>query len=634
MQLIKKPSTYTFAGNCEKIEVKTSILAQLRLDLDGVELLRESYEPTAGIVAIDLTDVLLRYTPAATLSTGAIDIPKFNFTISNAEGSVSGDFYAINGGHGASSDAQTFLKQNWLTWQPQSRTTSYHAPQRLVYAAIVQCSVFVRAYFADKSTSQAEHSKLVAGKLHTIDTTYGTIRGLFAQQPVSFDIWVEGVGVKGYPQRYYLATEDKNSDVFLWRNSIGGIDTVSFVGDRIEKHNSESSAALFGNTEIEYDLDAKKLFLKYTGYIADQNERLWVLDFFNSPERYHIDQGAIRRVVVTKPKLEHTRGDLAGYEFEFAHGDQSIYLNLPKVDTPELLEIIDPSEELFFLAPRLNQFAAAELGVGDILIPCQYAGADKWLYVTVADIISNSGSAGGGGAGGPIKTLAPIGAKYVDGTLTITHNLAPADVSKFGTADKTGHVTVPPHPYGGSCDLDFAAKIASAIKLLLTDEASSPDYVKALTGFSLKKNEYNKWGLEIDNISVRESLSVPEFIKNRITVTNNQMWIADNGIVDDVAEITGSPGERLITVAQDKGGGSTFLVDDLLRGLFLDEKNGSLNFQTVLLTVRQVISPYVLRVSIDENTPPPRKELIIVRTGNRTNAERQNSIFIDAARPA
>ncbi|MEG1588628.1 MAG: collagen-like protein [Mucinivorans sp.] len=339
-------------------------------------------------------------------------------------------------------------------------------------------------------------------------------------------------------------------------------------------------------------------------------------------------------MVVTKPKLEHTRGDLAGYEFEFAHGDQSIYLNLPKVDTPELLEIIDPSEELFFLAPRLNQFAAAEMGVGDILIPCQYAGADKWLYVTVADIISNSGSAGGSGAGGPIKTLAPIGAKYVDGTLTITHNLAPADVSKFGTADKTGHAMVAPHPYGGSCDLDFAAKIASAIKLLLTDEASSPDYVKALTGFSLKKNEYNKWSLEIDNISVRESLSVPEFIKNRITVTNNQMWIADNGIVDDVAEITGSPGERLITVAQDKGGGSTFLVDDILRGLFLDEKNGSLNFQTVLLTVRQVISPYVLRVSIDENTPPPRKDLIIVRTGNRTNAERQNSIFIDAARPA
>ncbi|MEG2099851.1 MAG: hypothetical protein RRY42_08105, partial [Mucinivorans sp.] len=110
---------------------------------------------------------------------------------------------------------------------------------------------------------------------------------------------------------------------------------------------------------------------------------LWVLDFFNSRDRYHLDDGVIRRVVVTKPKLEHTRGELAGYEFEFAHSDQSVYLNLPKVETPALLEIADPTGELFFLAPRLNQFAAAEIVAGDILIPCQYAGAEKWLYVAV-----------------------------------------------------------------------------------------------------------------------------------------------------------------------------------------------------------------------------------------------------------
>ncbi|MEG2099852.1 MAG: hypothetical protein RRY42_08110, partial [Mucinivorans sp.] len=238
-----------------------------------VELLRESYEPTAGLVTIDLTEILLKYTPSAALAVGAINIPRFSFTISNAEGSVSGEFFAINGGHGASVDAQTFLKQNWLTWQPQSRTTSYHAPQRLVYAAIAPCSVLVKAYFADKSTLQAEHSKLVAGKLYTIDATYGTVRGLFSQQPVSFDIWVEGVGIKSYPQRYYLAAENKNSDVFLWGNSIGGIDTVAFSGDRIEKHKSDSSAALLDDAEIEYDINAKKSFLKYTGYFDNENER-------------------------------------------------------------------------------------------------------------------------------------------------------------------------------------------------------------------------------------------------------------------------------------------------------------------------------------------------------------------------
>lgn len=190
------------------------------------------------------------------------------------------------------------------------------------------------------------------------------------------------------------------------------------------------------------------------------------------------------------------------------------------------------------------------------------------------------------------------------------------------------------HPLTGSKHLPLKASRLTVAEVRVLERIFSDDFNPGLNGFAFTRDEWGRWLLEVDRIVARESLTVPEFIKNRITVANNQTWFTDNGIVETVAEVSGNAGQRIITIAEDKGGACTFQLDDLLKGIYLDEIDGGLSFQTVRMTVLEVITPYALRVSVDESTPPPREELIIVRTGNRTNVDRQNSIFIDGARPA
>ena len=191
-------------------------------------------------------------------------------------------------------------------------------------------------------------------------------------------------------QRYMLADfEAGTNDYFIFANSLGGFDTIRFSGDRKEINKLESVNAIFDDQTLEYDIDRTRSWKKYTGYIADEQLRMWVLDFFNSPQRYHLtDSGALQRIYVSEPKLEDTAGETAGYEFTYAYSRQSRYINLERAETPQLLEITDPASEVFFLAPRLNQFEAADpASSADYLIPIQAAAADKWLAISLASLL-------------------------------------------------------------------------------------------------------------------------------------------------------------------------------------------------------------------------------------------------------
>lgn len=344
MEIISKPTSYSFAGNVLDIIVKTQSAVAFKLSLNDTPLLDERYDPIEGVVTIKLRELLERITPKAPIEAGSVPLSLYKYSVDNE----AGDFYCVCGGHGASSDAASFMRSNWLTWQPQSRTTTFHAPQRLVYAAVSAVDVKVKAYFSDNTTHEITLVSLDRGFVHTIDVTFGAIYSRFEKHPISFDIWVDGNQIKSYVQRYYLSNESADADFFMWYNSVGGVDTVEFDGERGEENKVDSLSAIFGQDELEFDCESRKVFTKYTGYIEKENTRLWVLDFFNSTHRFHIDQGAVRRIVVSDPKLKHTRGTLAGFEFDYAYSVQSPYLNLPRRDVPEILEIVAPDDSLFF----------------------------------------------------------------------------------------------------------------------------------------------------------------------------------------------------------------------------------------------------------------------------------------------
>lgn len=398
MNIIQQPSTYNFAGNIADIVLTGESSVTFSIPL----LLEEVYYPDAdGRITIPLRAFFEAHLHAA----GVDEIPDegspltaYTYYINGAE---AGNFYVLPGGVAAQSiDTPLFLKSNFLTWQPQTRRVSYHEPQWLRYVAIHVCTAKVKGYFASGDPVTVTLKEMTAGRLYCLDMNYGRIRGLFEKQPVYYDVWIESDdGRLSFVQRYVLREEDSDSaDYFVFENSLGGYDTIRFTGDRKEVGESESRNAVFDGDTFEYGIDYGKSWTKYTGYLPNERVRTWVLEFFSSCRRYHLADSSLERIYVSKPKLEATAGEASGYEFSFAYTHQSRYLNIARDELPEQLEIVGPGAELFFLAPRLNEFPLLDIEQ-DILIPAQYPYTEKWGVLSLAALLAivqsdNSGSIG------------------------------------------------------------------------------------------------------------------------------------------------------------------------------------------------------------------------------------------------
>lgn len=389
MTIIQSPATYNFAGNIPDLIVDTTEQLSFTLSRGGTQIVAETYTPAQNDrIVINLRNLLELLVEVPGYEEVATPIAQYTYTL----GSTTGTFYCLPGGHGAAVSAESFLRGNFLTWQPQTRVTLYHTPHCLRYAALAACVCKVKGYFTDGTSAVISLLTMSAGNIYTMDVSFGTIRGKFDTQPTYYDVWVENTTGQAmtWLQRYMLADfEAGTNDYFIFVNSLGGFDTIRFSGDRKEINKLESVNAIFDDQTLEYDIDRTRSWKKYTGYIADEQLRMWVLDFFNSPQRYHLtDSGALQRIYVSEPKLEDTAGETAGYEFTYAYSRQSRYINLERAETPQLLEITDPASEVFFLAPRLNQFEAADpASSADYLIPIQAAAADKWLAISLASLL-------------------------------------------------------------------------------------------------------------------------------------------------------------------------------------------------------------------------------------------------------
>lgn len=347
--IVQQPQEYSFAGNLSDLVVMSD--RSIAFAIDG--LLEERYEPDAsGRVTIPLRAFFEAHLHAPGLDdVPAEGLPLTTYTYS-IDGEEAGSFCVLPGGVNAESiDTPLFLKSNFLTWQPQTRDVGYHEPQWLRYVALNDCSVRMKGYFAEGDPQTVTFKALTTGRVYSLDVNYGRIRGLFDRQPAYFDVWVEAGGDRqNFVQRYVLreAGEEPTADWFVFENSLGGYDTIRFTGDRKEVGESESRNAVFDGDTFEFGVDYGKAWTKYTGYLPDERTRQWVLEFFSSYRRYHLADSSLERIYVSKPKLEATAGEAAGYEFTFAYSHQSCYLNIARDELPERLEIVGPGAELFF----------------------------------------------------------------------------------------------------------------------------------------------------------------------------------------------------------------------------------------------------------------------------------------------
>ena len=136
----------------------------------------------------------------------------------------------------------------------------------------------------------------------------------------------------------------------------------------------------------------------------------------------------------------------------------------------------------------------------------------------------------------------------------------------------------------------------------------------------------------VRNLRVDEYLEIPELKYNRITATGNEFWVTDGGTVDDVAE--GADGIYLVTLKSDEDETAiNFQFKDILRGIFYaenDEGNPS-GFRTAFFEVTGVIDRTHF-YCIPLNRIPPQRFMTLARQGNKSDAHRQGSVYMDGLR--
>ena len=290
--------------------------------------------------------------------------------------------------------ASSWLKRNFLTWQPTVKPVTYYTPEFLSYYAVEDCVAKCRAYVEENGSyvqTDIELGNLSHGKVWTMPMQYGVIAGKLSKMPSYYDVWVEdAAGTRlTYIQRYYASDiRSEEEQWVLFENSLGGIDTFRAYGDAENTAKHTHNVAEIENDSEEYRVDTIREYKKNTGFLSKE-ERKWLLDFFPSLGKFLYTSNYVRRIVVTESDVSWQTKDLpSSYTFTYKYADARPYLNITRSEdaAPAMLDIKIPDVGSFTIAPRLVELERLPLSSG-ALFPVQSPYSDKWNITTAEAIL-------------------------------------------------------------------------------------------------------------------------------------------------------------------------------------------------------------------------------------------------------
>lgn len=293
-----------------------------------------------------------------------------------------------------SESASSWLKRNFLTWQPTVKPVTYYTPEFLSYYAVEDCVAKCRAYIEENGSyvqSDLVLGNLSHGKVWTIPMQYGVIAGKLGKMPSYYDVWIEdAAGTRlTYIQRYYASDiRSEEEQWVLFENSLGGIDTFRAYGDAENTAKHTHNVAEIENDSEEYRVDTVREYKKNTGFLSKE-ERKWLLDFFPSLGKFLYIGNYVRRIVVTESDVSWQTKDLpSSYTFTYKYADARPYLNITRSEdaAPAMLDIKIPDVGSFTIAPRLVELERLPLSSG-ALFPVQSPYSDKWNITTAEAIL-------------------------------------------------------------------------------------------------------------------------------------------------------------------------------------------------------------------------------------------------------
>ena len=408
IQVLLYPDALSLVGSMNAFEIyndsKTDVVFALRYQGAEQNIVQHTYTPNdEHRITVDVKDIIL---PLLAFELKDESTPYIQenimkaFSVEIYEVGDSGNkkefsFSVIRSGVDKLADsAGNFLKNNFLTWQPQVKAVTYYSPEFLTYYAAEACAVKCKAYLwngTGYTESEITLAHLTEGCVYTIPVQYAIIaKALEHKAPSYYDVWVEKEGGDRltYVQRYYASDmKSEEEEWFLFENSLGGVDCFRAYGNSENTAEHTHNVAEIEDDSEEYRVDTTRKFKKNTGYL-DGKERLWLLDFFPSLGKYVYHRNSWRKITVTESDVNYEAKELpSNYTFTYRYSDARPYLNLSRASGESLkqMDIHLPDIGNFTIAPRLVEFPRQQLG-GGVLFPVQDPHSEEW-GTTTADAI-------------------------------------------------------------------------------------------------------------------------------------------------------------------------------------------------------------------------------------------------------
>ena len=410
IQVLLYPDALSLVGSMNAFEIyndsKADVVFALRYHGAEQKIVQHTYTPNdEHRITVDVKDIILPLLAFELKDDSTPYIQENIMKAFSAEIYEVGDagnkkefsFSVIRAGVDKLADsAENFLKNNFLTWQPQVKAVTYYSPEFLTYYAAEACAVKCKAYLwngTGYTESEITLAHLTEGCVYTIPVQYAIIaKALNQKTPSYYDVWVEKEGGDRltYVQRYYASDmKSEEEEWFLFENSLGGVDCFRAYGNSENTAEHTHNVAEIEDDSEEYRVDTTRKFKKNTGYL-DGKERLWLLDFFPSLGKYVYHRNSWRKITVTESDVNYEAKELpSNYTFTYKYSDARPYLNLSRASGESLkqMDIHLPDIGNFTIAPRLVEFPRQQLG-GGVLFPVQDPHSEEWGTTTADAIFS------------------------------------------------------------------------------------------------------------------------------------------------------------------------------------------------------------------------------------------------------
>jgi hypothetical protein len=693
IQVLLYPDALSMVGSMNAFEIfstsKADVVFALRYQGSSENIVQHTYTPNdKNRITLSVKDIIL---PLLSFEVKDSSEPYVQphimksfvatlYEVGSEDSKKEFTFSVIRAGVDRLSDSATnFLKNNFLTWQPQVKAVTYYSPEFLTYYATAPSVMKCKAYMWNGTAYEEKEVVLMghmnAGTVYTVPVQYAIIAKKIGGsiQPSYYDIWVEQDGKRvTYVQRYYASDmKSEEEEWFLFENSLGGVDCFRAYGNSENTAEHTHNVAEIEEDSEEYRVDTTRKFKKNTGFL-DKKERLWMLDFFPSLGKYVYHGSALRKITVIESDVNYEAKELpSNYTFTYKYSDARPYLNLTRSDASDFkqMDIHLPEIGNFTIAPRLVEFPRQLLS-GGVLFPVQEPYSETW-GVTTADALFNYVAStltdrysGGGGIGHQHFNIEVLnGLSYDYGYI-----LYQGDRIKAGMADDCTP--------GGALekkmlrkDIDDTAKgkitfedVISLLKGLklgdgksqITGEGLAKLY--AFMTYNFVSGAYgsgasidNNGDAEMNSLFVRQFISAPKFVFNEISVTKAEQWNTNGyGTIESV-----DTGKHIISLHLEGNDYGSLQVGDICRGIYADidnahgsDKNteGALDdcnfvlhkgFFTTYFYVKKIITSEKGKFVFEygkrsEATPDPCAYMDFAQYGSFTDDKRQSSMYFSS----